>query len=459
VKILHYMPGIPPVYDGGMIRYASDLMAAQKNMGIEVLLLYPGVVSRKKAKHVKIVRKKNYGEIPAYELCHALLVPTGDGIVDSNAFIRPCTGQVFWMFFHKQQPDLVHIHSLMGLPREFLYVLRQAGIPSVYTTHDYFGICPIGTALDAKGENCHDTQWKQCGMCCQNAYSIKRLRLRQSWLYRQYRKQVWLTRLVHKKKDVFKRRPSKTLESMTQKKAVCGQAYAYAQLRKYYQGMFRKIDYYHFNSTAAQQVYRNWLGDIKGSVINISHAGINDRRSKGCYSSVTGVPLKIAYFGNYSVYKGFYDLLAVCRSIYRDGRKNLELHVYSDTDMVKDEFVKNHPHFRQDEREAILKRIDVLVMPSRWVETFGLAALEAASCGVPVIFPKTAGIWDVFRRHPDACFSYEKGRTGLKQCLEAIYDDRYLLQRANQALLSMDYDFSYRTHVIRILALYNKILQ
>lgn len=48
----------------------------------------------------------------------------------------------------------------------------------------------------------------------------------------------------------------------------------------------------------------------------------------------------------------------------------------------------------QDDVSAWLRRADALVMPSRW-ETFGLVAVEAARCGVPVVATDVPGLNEI----------------------------------------------------------------
>lgn len=55
LKILHYLPGLPPVQNGGMIRYAVDLLTQEAAAGWEVLLLLPGRLPKNRNKDRKSV--------------------------------------------------------------------------------------------------------------------------------------------------------------------------------------------------------------------------------------------------------------------------------------------------------------------------------------------------------------------------------------------------------------------
>ena len=59
MRIVHYLLGIPPVRDGGLVKYVLDMAKVQHKFGEEVYILVPGPIHRKRAGSVKI-RKKYY---------------------------------------------------------------------------------------------------------------------------------------------------------------------------------------------------------------------------------------------------------------------------------------------------------------------------------------------------------------------------------------------------------------
>jgi len=65
-------------------------------------------------------------------------------------------------------------------------------------------------------------------------------------------------------------------------------------------------------------------------------------------------------------------------------------------ELVKELRLANHVHFlgEQDYLESVLASADLLLLPSEQ-ESFGLVALEAASCGVPVVGSRIGGVPEV----------------------------------------------------------------
>ena len=457
MKILHYMPGLPPVRDGGLVRYAIDLMKQEMLMGEKIMLLIPGALSWNGKNQVKIKRYRgNARGLPSYVIVHPLPISMGNGISDIPAYTKACDHRVYADFLRRTMPDIIHIHTFMGLHREFLEEAKKLKIPVVFTTHDYFGICPKADLMLADAA-CTDNMWKQCGACCKHAYSKKRLRIEQSVWYRFYRNQKWMVSIVHKgiMKTMFQALRAPKTEQVPYKGAAGSMDLQdYSGLRAYYQGMFEQVTCFHFNSTTAKKVYRSWLGEIHGCVIGISHLGIRDHRKK----RRAGKKLRLGYFGGWLEHKGFFRLLDVCGRMYEQGYRELELHVYADTEKREEAFVVSHKRYDVQKMQHVFDQIDLLVVPSIWQETFGFVVLEALSYGVPVVISENVGAKDILIRNPGCGILYDGTAKGLKCALVQIYKQRWQLQQMNERILNMGDEFSYETHVKKMLGLYRRLL-
>lgn len=452
MKILHYMFGIPPVRVGGLIRYATDLMKKEMQTGQAVYLLIPGEIPKAYDRKTKILRRKqDYLDIPTYVIYNPLPIPMCNGILDIEMYTRKCVGKGFRDFLQWLRPELLHIHTFMGLHRELLAEAQNLGIPVLFTTHDYFGICPKADLM-FEGNLCKDSAWKNCEICCQNAFSEKRLRIEQTKLYRFCRKHEWMIKIAKKLHAMLKSRQPQVKKVQETGSRVPAISINYKKLREYYISMFRMVSCFHYNSTIAEKIYTASLNSIriKGAKISISHSMIKDCRRKRSYGNI----LRLGYLGSWAEHKGFYELLEVCRILYKEGYTDLELHIYSNTQNRKELFVRNHPGFKQNQLGEIMDAIDVLIVPSKWPETFGFVVLEALSYAVPVLISKYVGARDILLQAPEAGFVYDGTIAALKKQIKNIYEERVKLEKANQAILEMKYDFSYKGHVEKILQLY-----
>lgn len=183
MKILHYILGFPPMRSGGLTKYAVDLMQSEKQMGHEVFATFPGnptIFCRKK----DIVARESYSGIGCFCIKNALLLPLLHGVKDPKHFISNRTDgiEAFRAFFSTQKFDVLHVHTLMGLPIAFLIAAKENGVKIVYTSHDYFGLCPKVSFISSQGDVCCYSDPEKCINCNTDAKPSWFLWLRNSRL-------------------------------------------------------------------------------------------------------------------------------------------------------------------------------------------------------------------------------------------------------------------------------------
>ncbi|MTV69865.1 glycosyl transferase family 1, partial [Streptococcus pneumoniae] len=78
---------------------------------------------------------------------------------------------------------VIHIHSLIGLHKEFIEVAKELGIKTVFTSHDYYGLAPVPhfyfNGVDYSSNNTN-LAWN---IMSSNALSVKKLRFFQVSFY------------------------------------------------------------------------------------------------------------------------------------------------------------------------------------------------------------------------------------------------------------------------------------
>lgn len=469
MKILHYLLGLPPVRGGGLVKYALDLAETQSQED-EILLLLPGPISRKKETRDKIlIKHKGYWKgIPQYRIYNPLPIPMGNGILDIEEFTVTCDGQIYRDFLEDMKPDVIHVHTLMGLHKEFLAEAKKLSIPVVYTTHDYFGICPIANLL-YKGSSC-DCPGSHCGECSQYAFAEKRLLLEQSTAYKMYRNSDWLIRLLRTDalksaaKNIRSRSPEKAAkeEESAQEQHTTQQPNQteretlptekeYAVLLKYYQEMFALVTCFHFNSNISRQIYEQHLGQLHGEVISISNKNIRDRRtlheSKG--------KLKVGFVGGDVAFKGLNRLQKVIEEIYNSGKKQIELQVYGSLEKEEYPFCKYYDAYTDENRDMVFRKMDILAVPSSWMETFGLVVLEALSYGLPVLVTDKVGAKLLLEdsERPLGIVLPDDDKAW-KECLEDLHDHLEKIAIYSGNICKSDVELDYNSHVMNIRQLY-----
>lgn len=464
MRILHYALGFPPYRSGGLTKYCIDLMLAQKKAGHEVAMMWPGTICfsghfvhlKKSKKTVNLGNKKasEFGNkkasVDSFEVINPLPVPLDEGILEIEQFMKKCSNvRAYEKFLEEYSFDVIHIHTLMGLHREFVKTAKNMGIRLVFTSHDYFGICPKVTLF--RNDAICDGDCRKCGECNQGALSLNKIRILQSGLYRGMKDTAVVKKLRKTHRNEFFREtgqneaesnlqsPLNDNEELQNKQVtekfgsmiLDEYSHRYEKLRNYYISILKMIDVIHFNSSVTEAVYRKFIPDmIPGKVISISHGDIEDNRR---IKELQRDKLKITYLAPAKKFKGYGIMKQALDEIWIEGNKNFHLTMYNEAN-TSAPYITVNSHFDYKELENIFDQTDVLVMPSVWNETFGFTVLEALSYGVPVLVSENVGAKDLLK---DGRFGMIVKPTveGVKEGILQLMEHREMLVEYNRQIV------------------------
>lgn len=391
MRILHYSLGFPPYRTGGLTKYCTDLMLEQAEQGNDVSLLWPGEM-RILAKKTQIKERKAWNGIGSFEIINPLPVPLDEGISDIDAYTKAVDEGIYEEFLKAHKPDAIHIHSLMGLHKEFLMAAQKLGIRTIFTSHDYFGICPKVT-LYHDGAVCDDDHHcSDCVRCNQTALSLKKITVLQSLLYRKAKDTAIVKAMRKRHRQEFFDDTADTKDEVVE---TGKDASDYRRLRQYYVSMLEMVDIIHFNSSVSKKVYERYIHPKSSTVVPITHRDIQDRRHQKDFRHEK---LRITYLGPAKPFKGFHFLIRVLDRLWEENTQNFELHIYSETAVNRPYITHKQNGYPYSQLEEIFNATDLLVVPSQWYETFGFTVLEALSYGVPVLAGNKVGAQDLINR-------------------------------------------------------------
>ena len=450
MRIVHYTLGIPPVRIGGLIKYVIDVAEEQAVQMHDVWVLYPGKLSKewREPEVGTMTVKKLVKYCPIHD---SQPVPLAGGILNPESFMHPCDETIFWNMWQDIHPDVLHIHSLMGIYKEMVETAKQLGIRIVYTTHDFFGVCPRTDLMRQDDSVCREMNWDKCQECCMGAYSMKKMIFQQSKWYPIYnnssvvnelRSNSFLNALVRRKKA---KNISQTDGEMST------QNIDYSSLRLYYRSIFKLVDRFLYNSSQTMRQYEKRMPFATGAVLSILHKNMNDNRRQKTF----GKTLRISYMGGPKVYKGYQMLKAALDNLYYNKKKTdfvLQLYFYDKIDT--DPYIEYNGNYSYEDMPAIMEKTDLVVVPSLWYETFGFVAAEAISFGVPVLITGHVGAKDMLSAQEELGKVVPPTTEGLQQQLEHIYDDRSILEHWNENICKSELDFSFTEHVCTLTKLY-----
>lgn len=446
MNILHFSLGLPPYRSGGLTKYAIDLMVSQHRSGLNVSLLYPGDFTFWKTQKMYIDKPVDFLGIQTFEIKNPPPVPLLHG-VSSPSDIYNATAidtKALTDFYENKKPDVFHIHTLMGLPLSLLDYFKEKGVKLIFSTHDYYGLCPKVNFINQNNELCPGANPQLCAICNNNAMSTLFLKIRNSKYLLRHKK------LLGSKVNKSTKKQIKDIGNYAISTDTVSE---YKRLLNYYRDIFNMLDVFHFNSHITEQVYKEYLQIDNSRVIPVCHMGIFDRRKPKHFNKTK---LRLTFIGNLDTYKGFPILKNVLINLLNDGLTNWELNVWGGEIATDKECnqIQYKGRYSKDEIGLIFEETDLLIVPAVWKETFSFITLEALSFGVPVLVTESVGAKSVVERYkPDFVIPIgnEALRNKLKNIL-ALDDDS--LQQYNKSILSLDFKYNMEEHLGSLNSLY-----
>jgi len=137
-------------------------------------------------------------------------------------------------------------------------------------------------------------------------------------------------------------------------------------------------------STAATKIFLSYMPQLKDKTITHPHYEILDYK----ISSMKAEKIRVGYIGYGLFFKGYFDFVEVANQF--EGNEAFEFIKFS-SDQIKTNNIKNiTAAVTKDDSRAMVNaleknRIDILLMPSKWPETFNLVTYEALLSKIPVL--------------------------------------------------------------------------
>ncbi len=451
MRILHYSLGLPPYRSGGLTKYCTDLMKQQVKNGDDVILLFPGRINKYKT-NIKYYKK--YFGINVYEIINPLPVALLGGVCNPIRFMEKIEHDIYYNYLKDIKPDIVHIHTIMGLHKEFLEACKVLNIKIAFTTHDYYGICNRGNFIDRKHNICESYDVSKCAKCniLNNNNSIKKITLLQSRVYREVKN----IGIIDYFKDKIIFRNSSVNNLLDEGDISKNEIENYQKLVNYYREMYLLIDIFLYNSSLSKEIYYKYLNNPIGYIENITHSDIKDFRIKKSFKEER---LNVLYLGPNKPYKGFNLICNVLEEVEKRGYDNISLSVYGNCIGINKFNNKNlsiNGKYKYKDLENIFKNIDILIIPSICIESFGFTALEALSYGVPIIVTKSVGSKDLININKSSPIGFivDSNINSIADKMIQISNDKKILIELNENIINMKFEYDIQKHTERIKNIY-----
>lgn len=319
-----------------------------------------------------------------------LLKPLWHGIDLWN----PGTNLIIKNILKNERPDIAHIHNFKGLSASSFSVVKNLGIPLVFTAHDFSLICLKANLIGSSGEIC----------------------LKPKVLCRLYNE--ILKRIVNNNPDVVIS-PSKSLIDVLSSNGL----FKDVKTVKIPHGIELNTENIVKKYKKIKILYTGNLGEHKGVDILIS-----------AFKNIKNENIQLDIVG-----KGQQEkiLKEISKSDHR---------------------INFHGFLKDDELSKMYKEANISIVPSIWFEVFGLVILESFRYGTPVIGANIGGIPELIENSYNGYLFEAGNISQLQNLLENLINDPESLKRLEKGALESVKDYSMEEYIRKLEELYESLL-
>lgn len=442
--------------------YTRDLSKELLKFDNKVIMLMPGEYTHSQRRSL-IKFYKFQESLPVYKITNSQ--PVSFSAVDiPEKFIRKKLINNYKDFLDKNKIDIIHVHSLIGLPIELLLEAKKLGIKTAFTTHDYFGLCPKIHFYKYDNSICEDYKnGEECVACNYSVQGKNILRKRNLAINSPILYSILKKIYAHLKKDKMQENQVIQLEKAKINK---NNAKGYVSFRQYYKEMIENFDLILFNSEITKREYNKYidLRKVKNSVLPVSHSNIKDNRFSIKYKATNNNKVIFLYMGYLNEIKGFWALVNVLNKI-KSKYKNWEINIYGDYSNIDlknfdNKFFNFFGKYSYKDLPYIFSNSSMLIIPSKWRETFGFIGLEAYSYGIPTLVAGNVGFSSVIKNDITGII-YEDtvDNIFLEEKLIQLLEKPELLEMYNKNILKEKFEYNFEDHTTQIIKTYQNLLK
>jgi glycosyltransferase involved in cell wall biosynthesis len=451
LRLLHAIHDFLPRHHAGSELYALDL-SRELNRSHHVTVLAAEYDPARAHGHVAW---RVQDGIPVAELVNNWIAGSF-----ADTYRSPIITEQLGRLLDVVQPDILHVHSLLNLSFDLPTLAHARGIPVVATLHDYTLVCASGGQRVHRAEDylCATIDPARCARC-----------FRESPFYPQIAagnisNVTGLGRTLKAAAGIFARRAPRLTRSV----ATAAAHSAAVQVTTSdietrldrARAVFEEIDLFVAPSRSIADEFER-LG-VRRSKIRVSDYGFTPLDSV-TERPVSG-PLRIGFVGTLASHKGAHILIDAVRAL---PARAYELKIFGDEDVFPDYSaqlrkdatglpVRFEGAFDRDRTAEVFASIDVLVVPSIWLENSPLVIHEAFMAGVPVVGARIGGIADLVTHETNGLLYEPRSTASLTNALKRLIDDRQLLDAFARRLPAVT---SMETHAREWEAIYTELLR
>ena len=415
MRILKISAGLAPKRAGGVPAYVQELRDELVSRGHKIIFL--DTLNTDGSRKVRITQTRTSpSEFSFYNSGASL--PWGEylGTPRSDIHASKQTEKCFLDFVAEQDPDVIHFHELLCFPMELVSRLRSCGHKLLFTTHDYFSICPTIKLLLPNLETCTlQGERLRCDSCVRRSAG------------------AFVSPFYHRNRRRLERFPRFFSSLARRLDKLCGRvAMPWVHSLRAHQTRrreaLRHLRAFHL-ILCISRAQRELMERITGPLPNVREIYLSRKTyGHGCRVAACSRHDSVFRFVALNVNdasKGR-DLLLREFAELRGETKGVELHVFGGQ-AVDQTGVVYHPNYVPGDLEVISAEMDVGVMPSIWAETYGYVGPELLTRGVPLIVSSAGAMKEYVTVGFNGLIFNQKEPGSLRARMRQLWADKNLL--------------------------------
>jgi len=300
---------------------------------------------------------------------------------------------------HAIQPDVLHMHNLMNLTFDLPSIARALHIPVVATLHDYSLVCASGgqRVHAAESHLCDVIDSSRCVRCFRESPYFRQLAFGK--VAGVTHRPGWMSRAVVATARRLPKIAAQAMRSIRSSPIVSITPEDVERRTAAAKAAFDCIDLVVAPSPSIAREFAR-LGFDPAKIRTSDYGFVPLERAR---RPEVRHPLRLGFVGTLVWHKGVHVLLDALRELPSDG---YVLSIFGDTRTFPDYVASLRQQaaglpvtfkgaFARHETAAVYAAIDVLVVPSIWMENSPLVVHEAFMAGVPVVGARIGGIVDL----------------------------------------------------------------
>ncbi|MCZ6598238.1 MAG: glycosyltransferase [Planctomycetota bacterium] len=378
MRVCLVLHGFPPHERTGVEVYTAALAAGLARRGHAVEVLAPRRAPDLPELSLRREKRDGYG----VNWLTTNAAPRDPG----EALDRPGVARVFGAFLARERPEVVHFHHLVKLGVGLVHEARARGIPTLYTAHDYYPICHRYTLLRPDLTCCDTLADSMACARCDLALAF----LDEKEGLGDYQMGALPEQLEPSEREALEGlvagRPeaagftSEELDAAHDRRAELDRTRARA---------FDALDL--LVSPSRFLADRLVQGGIPRERIEVLPNGIDTTGLSGLDPVGSGERVRFGFLGGLAKHKGAHVLIEAFRRL--DEPAELSIWGYSSDEPYVESLRASaseagalwHGSYERADLPSCLASVDVVVVPSIWVENHPIVIQEAFAAGRPVI--------------------------------------------------------------------------